>query len=65
MTHDTAPVDIPVGLGLLFGSSREELSRRISEAAAVALFQARVVSSGKAAAVLGIERAAFWRLLHD
>jgi predicted HTH domain antitoxin len=62
---NTVSIDIPAGLSDLLGSSPAERSRRLSEAAAVTLFRSGVISSGKAAELLGIERTAFWRLLHE
>lgn len=57
--------ELPEELARQLDPSGKQLGRRILELALLRLVQDGVISSGKAAEVLGVPLADFWRLMHQ
>lgn len=58
-------LELPKDLAHLLDPSGTELDRRVLELVLVRLFQDDVISSGKAAELLGVPKAEFRRILHE
>jgi predicted HTH domain antitoxin len=58
-------VELPEELARLVDLSGSNVSRKVLELALLRLVQDGEISSGKAAAVLGIPRTEFWHLMYE
>ena len=65
MSNVQVQVELPEELASLIDPSGSNVGRRVLELALLRLVQDGAISSGKAAEVLGVERADFWRLMYE